>query len=417
MTPTLFEGSRRTMDEAIGLTIDAMNSHLDQYEHLALAFSGGKDSSATATLIVNLIEEGRITKPRSIIVFYADTRLELTPLKHSAIAILESLEAKGVKTNIVLPEMDDRFFVYILGRGVPPPSNTFRWCTSQLKIEPMQKALEQRAVDLGMGEILPIGKNGRLTYRGFGKDKLLMITGVRLGESAVRDGRIALSCSRDGAECGQGWLQESAKEGLNDTLAPLLHWRVCHVWDWLNFFAPDLGFPTRLIAESYGGDEATEINARTGCVGCNLASRDIALETLLSKYPERWGYLQPLTRLRPIYAEMKKPENRLRKWGERLKDGSLAANQGRLGPLTFEARRRFLVEIEAIQNDINTSKRDIETQPFVSLIAFDEKKRILDLIEAETWPNGWTGDELTGDMMTDRINRDGSVQPWMFGAN
>jgi hypothetical protein len=38
-------------------------------------------------------------------------------------------------------------------------------------------------------------------------ERLLMLTGVRLGESAVRDRRIALSCSRNGAECGQGWFQ------------------------------------------------------------------------------------------------------------------------------------------------------------------------------------------------------------------
>src|SRR6185369_2107377 len=116
-----------------------------------------------------------------------------------------------------------------------------------------------------------------------------------------------------------------------------------------------------------------------------------------------------------IYTEMKKPENRLRKWGETLQDGSLAANQGRLGPLTFEARKRFLAEIEAIQNEINiTPSRDVHIQPFVSLISFDEKKRILDLIEAKTWPNGWTGEEMRGDEMTDKIFRDGTIQPWMF---
>ncbi len=207
-------------------------------------------------------------------------------------------------------------------------------------------------------------------------------------------------------------------EGLNDTLAPLLHWRVCHVWDWLNFFAPDAGFPTQLIAESYGGDEATEINARTGCVGCNLASKDLALETILAKYPERWGYLAPLLRLRPIYAEMKKPENRLRKWGEKLADGTLAANQGRLGPLTFDARRRFLKEIVAIEDDINdVAVKDRiagKDTPFVSLINNDEVYRIRELIEAKTWPNGWSGEEMRGDEATDKIFRDGTIQPWMF---
>ena len=44
-----------------------------------------------------------------------------------------------------------------------------------------------------------------------------------------------------------------------------------------------------------GGEEAEEINARTGCVGCNLASRDVALDRVLRR-PE-WSYLQPLKRL------------------------------------------------------------------------------------------------------------------------
>lgn len=176
---------------------------------------------------------------------------------------------------------------------------------------------------------------------------------------------------------------------------------------------------TRLIAESYGGDEATEINARTGCVGCNLASKDLALETILKIYPDKWGYLSPLLRLRPIYAEMKKPENRLRKWGEKLADGSLAANQGRLGPLTFKARKHFLKQIIAIEDDINdVAVRDRiagKETPFVSLINNDEVRRIRELIDAETWPNGWTGDEMLGDQMTDKIFRDGTIQPWLLG--
>ena len=414
MNNSLFEGSRMTMDESIQLTIDALDQHLDRYDHLAIAYSGGKDSSATVTLLAHLMESGKVRTPSSVTVLYADTRLELTPLHHSAMSVMKSLPESWTK-QIVLPEMDDRFFVYMLGRGVPPPSNTFRWCTSQLKIEPMEKALVEHAVSLGLGEMVPDVRKGRehkQIYRGFGTDKMLMITGVRLGESAARDQRIALSCSKDGSECGQGWLQQSAKEGLNDTLAPLLHWRVCHVWDWLNFFAPDHGFPTRMIAESYGGDEALEINARTGCVGCNLASRDLALETILKKYPEKWGYLAPLMRLRPMYAEMKKPENRLRKYGERLQDGSLAANQGRLGPLTLDARRRFFKEVLQIQRDINNHSPDVDAN--VWLIDYDERFRISELIEAETWPNGWSGKEMRGDEMTDRINRDGTIQPWMF---
>jgi DNA sulfur modification protein DndC len=60
------------------------------------------------------------------------------------------------------------------------------------------------------------------------------------------------------------------REGLRGriaTLAPLLHWRVCHVWEWLKHWAPQAEFgdwSTAMIADAYGGDEAEEINARTG---------------------------------------------------------------------------------------------------------------------------------------------------------
>jgi DNA sulfur modification protein DndC len=42
--------------------------------------------------------------------------------------------------------LDKRFLVYILGRGVPPPNNnTLRWCTRQIKVDPMAAELSERA--------------------------------------------------------------------------------------------------------------------------------------------------------------------------------------------------------------------------------------------------------------------------------
>jgi DNA sulfur modification protein DndC len=273
----------------------------------------------------------------------------------------------------------------------------------------MELAQEQLAVSLGLGEMVYDKRRGREVYRGFGKEKLLTITGVRMGESAARDERIALSCSKDGAECGQGWLQLSSKHALNETLAPIIHWRVCHVWSWLTAQAPAEGFPTRLIALAYGGDEAEEINARTGCVGCNLASRDLALDTIL-KNPE-WSYLAPLKRLRLLYAELKKPHNRLRKpGGDRRKDGELASNQQRMGPLTMDARRYGLSVILEIEGEVNQAAR-ATGQPEISLINDVEKARIIELIGAGTWPDGWSGTEPRADVLLDKMFNDGAVQP------
>src|SRR5579884_885242 len=387
---SLWESDRLTMEKSIALTIESLQMYGSLYRHWAIAYSGGKDSTATVTLATHLIETGQIPAPESLTVLYADTRMELPPLHATAITILRELGAKGVKTQIVLPALDDRFFVYLFGRGVPAPKNRFRWCTPQLKVEPMEAALQALREQYG---------------------KLLMLTGVRVGESAARDQRIALSCSRDGAECGQGWFQASTPDSVADVLAPLLHWRVCHVWDWLTFFAPQHAFSTQLVAEAYGGGEALEINARTGCVGCNLASKDVALETILRQ--PQWAYLEPLRRLKPLYRELVKPHYRLRQVGERKKDGSLSANPMRMGPYTMEARRYGLSVVLAIQDEVNSAAR-AQGRPEIDLINEEERVRILELMEADTWPDGWTGSEIRADRLVEQVYRNGVVQPLML---
>jgi DNA sulfur modification protein DndC len=386
---SLFESERLTMQDAIDLTRQSLIAYGATYRHWAIAFSGGKDSSATVTLIAHLIEAGQVPAPDSLTVLYADTRMELPPLQISAKGVLAELERRGIKTQVVLPALDDRFFVYIFGRGVTPPKNRFRWCTPQLKVEPMLNALQALRAEAG--------------------EKILMLTGVRLGESAVRDERIALSCGKDGAECGQGWFQKTTPAAIADTLAPCLHWRVCHVWDWLTFNAPSLGYPTQAVAEAYGGDEAEERNARTGCVGCNLASKDVALDNIL-RLPH-WRYLQPFKRLKPLYAELTQHQNRLQKDGnERRKDGSLSKNPGRKGPLTMEARRYGLDVVLGIQDEINRAAR-AQGRPEVSLINTEELARIEELIAANTWPQGWSGDEPNGGLLMAQTLAEGITQP------
>jgi DNA sulfur modification protein DndC len=390
---SLFDGQRMTMEASIDLTIQSMQAYAPQYRHWAIAYSGGKDSTATVTLITHLIETGRIPKPETLTVLYADTRQELPPLHLGAILMLQALEKRGVKTQIVLPRMDDRYFVYMFGRGVPPPNNsTLRWCTPQIKVEPMVDALKALRDEHG--------------------EKFLMLTGVRVGESAARDQRIALSCGRNGAECGQGWFQETTPTAVADTLAPLLHWRVCHVWDWLMLFAPRYGFPTALVAKVYGGEEAEEINARTGCIGCPLAQQDTALDYIL-KMPE-WSYLQPLKRLRPLYRELRQFKYRLQKDGERLKDGRLSSAPNRKGPLTMEARWYGFAAVLEIQSQINARAEHEGLWP-IDLINAYEAERIQELIEANTWPDRWTGTEPRGDVLIAQTLGEGIIQPVLLG--
>lgn len=401
---SFFDGGQRLqMTESIDLTVQSLQAYGPDHQHWGIAWSGGKDSSATLTLICWLIDSGRIQAPKSMTVFYADTRQELPPLAIAAEQIMDELRERGIAVEVVRAPLDKRFMVYILGRGVPPPNNnTLRWCTRQIKIDPMQHALEQRLASID--------------------GPVLMITGVRQGESAIRDRRIEMSCSKDGAECGQGWYQQvlpNAKglRGRLATLAPLLHWRVCHVWEWLKHWAPRAEFgdwSTAIIADAYGGDEAEEINARTGCIGCPLAQEEKALETVLLQ--PRWSYLAPLRGLKPLWRELREPQHRLKKAGaERLKDGSIAKNPQRMGPLTLQAREMALERVLGIQAECNAAALAAD-RPQISLIDAEEEARIRELIAAETWPDGWDGDEPGADSVLPIVYQNGAVQPLLFGV-
>ena len=391
---SLFESERISLKESLELTAQSIREYGERYQHWAIAYSGGKDSSATVCVVCHLIDAGRIPKPKSLTVLYADTRMELPPLQISAMAVMEELRARDIDVRVVWPELDERFFVYMFGRGVPPPKNRFRWCTSQIKIEPMLAAIQGLRDQIG--------------------EKLLMLTGVRMGESAARDCRIVTSCSRDGAECGQDWFQVSTPEAVADTLAPLLHWRVCHVWAWLTSHAPDLGFATLPIAIAYGGEQAEEVNARTGCIGCPLASQDKALRGVI-KQPG-WAYLEPLTRLKPLYTELTfNHAHRIRKsGGETRKDGTLAKNPQRVGPLTMDARMYGLETVLSVQREINESAVRL-CKPTIDLINSEEEARIRELIAANTWPRGWDGTEAPGDALIEKLYADGLVQPLLMG--
>lgn len=360
--PSLFEDYRLTLDDAIELSLASLQEYGQRYRHWAVAYSGGKDSSATATFVVWAIQTGRVSPPDSLTILYADTRMELPPLQQTAMGLLAAFRSNGFDTRVVQPKMDDRFFVYMLGRGVPPPSNTFRWCTAQLKIEPMYAELESLRRQTG--------------------EKLLMLTGVRVGESAARDQRIAVSCSKDSGECGQGWFQVATPESVADTLAPLLHWRLCHVYDWLYFEQDRHGYDVSPIALIYGDGEA-----RTGCMGCPLTSRDVTMERLVTK--PGWEHLSPMLELKPLYRELRKAQYRLRKSEAEIRvDGLYGRNAQRMGPLTMEARAYGLDRILGIQQRAG-----------VDLINAEEQAAIVDHWRRNVWPQGWDGSEVRADAM------------------
>jgi DNA sulfur modification protein DndC len=343
--PTFFDDERLSLAESLELTAQSLIVHGSPYRHWCLAYSGGKDSTATLAAVVHLIEHDRVPKPETLTVLYADTRMELPPLHHCALSTLEALRSRG---------------------------------------------------EVG--------------------ERPLMILGLRLGESAARDARIALSCGRDGGECGQGWFQQRPPADAADTLSPILHWRTCLVWDWLMLHGKAHNLDCQIVAEVYDQDvdgSANEVSARTGCTGCPLASQDFSLQRILRR--PQWTYLEPLRRLKPLYEMLREHQNRLRKDNnERRVDGSLVANPGRIGPLTMAARKLGLEEVLSVQTAVNMAAES-QGRPCVDLLDAEEEARIRELWELNTWPDRWTGDELPGDTLLPDVFGDGTTQELLFG--
>lgn len=396
----IYDGIRITFDECVQMTVDSINRIEGMYDTWVLMWSGGKDSTTMVTIIIQLIATGQIKPPKHLKIFISDTRMELIPLWMNAVEIISQLRDRQFDVEIVMGDIDNRFWVYMLGYGVPPPSNTFRWCTPKLKIDPSTQRLERYMAELN-------GTTDQTKWK-----KALLMTGVRIGESAARDARINISCSKDGSECGQGHYHHISKNWL-DRLAPVIHWRTCIIWDWLKLFAPMKkygGWQTAMLAEAYGDGE--DINTRTGCIGCNLASKDKALLAII-KLPQ-WAYLKPLLKIRDLYAWMKSPEQRLRKVGYQVtKAGKGAPNQNRMGPLTFDARKEGLYRLKTIIEEVNSEARRLG-RPEIDILNQEEEKRIYWHWENQSWPQGWEGTEPIATESFIQFFKDGSYQPDLF---
>jgi len=284
------------------------------YNHWIITFSGGKDS--TTTLVIALETALSLSRQvERIDVVYSDTMIEIPVIQQYALSFLEYLKESGrvaslpLHCHVVYPAIEESFWVCLLGKGYPPPHQRFRWCTRRLKIEPVEDALKSF--------VRP--------------DRTVILTGVRFGESRDRDARLHQSCSR-GGECGQGvWFQYSSRLQAA-YLAPIVDWNECDVWDFLQFYAPALGYPTNHLEESvYNGRET-----RFGCWMCTVVRQDRAMEKITSL--PQWAHLRPLLDFR----------QRVKELTGRLESRVLRPD-GKPGRLALATRQQLLNELLELQ--------------------------------------------------------------------
>jgi DNA sulfur modification protein DndC len=362
-----------SIQESITQSLAALREASADFTHWVVPFSGGKDSGVVVSFILWAINRGYVNRPARLIVLRSDTTYELLDLQNNAEAIMSEVRQRGFEAITVGPEPKDRFYVNILGRGVPPPHPAFkgRWCTRVLKVQPMKAIIDRVAAEIGC--------------------KFLLMSGVRLGESKQRDGKLndskrlaAVACSKDSGECGAGGIWMDERMSANYTAIPLIvNWRECSVYDflqgWFEFEGKrghGLENLTKPVAWMYGQHEdgLIERSVRFGCFGCPVVKEDRMTAQAAKKNPG----LSPILELHGVWEEMRKPQYRL--WKPNPKN-----SKGKMGPLTIPARKKFLKAI-----------LDIQRRSCVTLITDADLEQIHRHHTERTFPRGWTGREVLG---------------------
>jgi DNA sulfur modification protein DndC len=111
-----------------------------------IGFSGGKDSTLVAHAVFKaLLSIAPSKRTRHVHIVSNDTLVE-NPLIIARLNALQ-IEMRQAANNLRLPitvvttrpNLEQSFWVNIIGRGYPTPNQTMRWCTDRLKIQPSSR--------------------------------------------------------------------------------------------------------------------------------------------------------------------------------------------------------------------------------------------------------------------------------------
>ena len=152
-------GFKKTTDDLIKLIA---NLYSNDYIPWLVGYSGGKDSSAILQLmwsaLSHLKQQGKTLKP--MYVMTTDTLVENPIVSTWVKASLEALREKAkqeelpIYPNLLIPNIEDTFWVNLIGKGYPAPRPKFRWCTNRLKIKSANTFMFKIAAEKGEAVIV-----------------------------------------------------------------------------------------------------------------------------------------------------------------------------------------------------------------------------------------------------------------------
>lgn len=330
----------------------------DLGQPITIAYSGGKDSSAVLKLIWSSACILGNQCP-DIQVVYCDTEVENIIVDRFVKYTLERLEAEAKRENlpitckVIFPKVGQSFFVRMIGRGYVPPTRSFRWCTSDIRIRPFRNFLQE------------------------GNIEKFIAVGTRFGESKQRDRSLSKIYDNN-----RKFLQRQVENFSQATLiTPIIDYSTEDVWEALcEIQKPEAVSATRLSRiYKEGSGECPAIRdfkdkpctkARFGCWTCTVVRRDRSAEKMIEAGHEE---LRPFYEFRAWLASIRNDENLRCK---RRRNGS----EG-LGPFTIAAREMLLERLMELE--------ELTGRPILKAA---HKEMINELIEANR--RSWTYLEL-----------------------
>ena len=342
-----------------------------------LGFSGGKDSTCMIQLVWSALAKlpkDKISK--KIYVISSDTLVESPKIVETVTDSLERMEAAAkrsalpMETNLVKPVLDDTFWVCMLGKGYPAPSNTFRWCTDRLKIKSANRFIEERVSEHG---------------------EIVMVLGSRRAESSTR------------SQVMNSHLIKGSHLSHHSTLpqafvyAPLRDFTTEDVWNYLlQNVNNQWGGNNRDLLAMYRDANAAECplvidtstascgNSRFGCWVCTVVEHDRSMESLIDN-GEDW--MEPLLELRQMLKETQNPDRKHEFRELKHRNGHVIFWNDRVayGPYKFDFCKKLLERL--LQSQVTVRKYGPD--PSISLIHEDEIHKIQQLWRAERgdWRN------------------------------
>lgn len=301
MQQHMFEDSEPEPRNINSITNDAVSHIASLYTSdntpWIVGFSGGKDSTALLQLVWLAIES--IPKPnrtKTIHVISTDTLVENPIIANHAQTALNAIErasnTKGLPFQVhrLTPEIDQSFWVRLIGWGYAAPRQMFRWCTERLKIKPSNTFIE--SINAQGGSIVALG--------------------TRKAESVARRARMeAMEEHRE-----RNMLSPNASLTNSLVFTPIEDWTTSEVWVFLMQFPSPWGMNNKALLTLYQGasqDEECPLvvdkgtpscgQSRFGCWVCTLVQGDTTLTALAENTGHEW--LRPLLDFRRKHLEVR----------------------------------------------------------------------------------------------------------------